>query len=64
MMIRVKLKVAATIPVVSEGVTIRHDWAPAGTECDLPEEDFSPDVHEHLEAAAIKKRIAAVGKKS
>ena len=78
-MLRVKLKVAATVPVVSEGKTVRHDWTPAGSEVDLPEEDFSPEVHEELgkegepkradappgpAGAAPKTKIQPVGKKS
>lgn len=45
---RVRLKVAATVPVVWDGKTVRHDWMPAGSEVDLPEEDFHPDVHEDI----------------
>jgi hypothetical protein len=61
-MLRVKLKVAATVPIVWGGKTVRHDWMPAGSEVDLPEEDFSPDVHQKLEPDPIpgKKRIAPV----
>jgi hypothetical protein len=48
---RVRLKVAATVPtVVAEGQSApaRHDWMPAGTECDLDEEHFDPSIHENL----------------
>jgi hypothetical protein len=60
---RVRLKVAATVPIVWGDKTVRHDWMPAGSEVDLPEEDFSPDVHEKLVTeSAAPKRIAPVGK--
>jgi hypothetical protein len=46
---RVRLKVAATVPVVlGEGIPDRHDWMPAGSECDLADEHFDASIHEPI----------------